>query len=159
MTEPRFESNAVKDVYGIYTDLQNFRVFLLSSEPYNVFVLFAFLWIERRWPRSVDLPAGVWSVWGCPGVAVSCPVVTGEALRQGQRAFKPHTDHPGAATWPFLLWDWPVLGRKARIWNLRMACRGMGLGGFQIERGWQRVKINLQPKSKAALGRRSGLHR
>ena len=115
---------------------------------------------EEAWPRSVDLPAGVWRGWGCPGVgAISCPVVTGEALRQGQRAFKPYADHLGAATWPCLLWDWPGLGKNARIRDLRMACWGRGLGGFQVERGWQRVKINLWLKSKAAVGRRSGLHR
>lgn len=52
-----------------------------------------------------------------------------------------------------------LLGRKARTWNLQMACGGLSLGDIQVERGWQRMKINLQPKSEAAAGRRSGLPR
>lgn len=58
----------------------------------------------------------------------------------------------------------PALGlarvrKKCQDMDLQMACWRRGLGGFQVERGWQRVKINLRLKSKAAVGRRSGLHR
>ena len=87
---------------------------------------------EEVWPRSVDLPAEVWRGWGCLGVgAISCLVVTGEALQQGQRAFKPYTDHLGAATWPCLLWDWPGLGKNARIWIYKWLVEG---GGWEASR-------------------------
>lgn len=52
---------------------------------------------------SVDLPTGVWKCWGAFGQEPSAALVaTGEALRQGQRAFNPHTDHLRATTWSFL---------------------------------------------------------
>ena len=38
---------APKDLYGIYTNLQNFWVFF-NSGCYEIFVLYVFVWVERR---------------------------------------------------------------------------------------------------------------
>lgn len=104
MTEPRTEAKAFKAIHGIYTNLQNFS-FLSNSEGHGVFVLFAFVWVERRHGQGLWIcQLGSGEAGGVLGWELSAALVAmGEAPRQGQRAFKSHTDPPGAATWPFLL--------------------------------------------------------
>lgn len=117
---------------------------IFFTSAHYVFILFAFVRVDKRYSWDRGSGSFLWICWtelGVPGLgAFSCTCSNKERLRQGQRAFKWHSCHLGAATWPSFICDWPALGRKARMWNLQMVCRGRELGDIQVRRGWQRVK-------------------
>lgn len=112
---------------------------------------------------SVGLPTGVWKCWG--GWGRSPQLLLWQLGRLWGKTTG-HSSHTQTSWEPppglsLRVCDWLALGRKTRTWNLQMACGGLRLGDIRVEGGWQRMKKweALRPKSKAAVGWRSGLPR